>query len=312
MINIQRILCPIDLSVESDEALRYSLALTLAYEAKLILLYCKRPSSFSEWVNSSRARQLFEQSLLTHLDAQELRMLEWQSLVAEGDDVGLTITKEAAERNADLIVMRSRRRPNAAVLLGSTAETVSRSAPCPVLVTHPNQHEWVGLSTSEIDLQRVLVACDFSPDSNLALNYAISLAQEYQAEVHLLHVISKERQDDPEVAWTQVGVESLYKDVARRLQQAVPKEAFLWCHVVNVVRCGRPADEILAYAKEKEIDVVCMGASGAGFRLGTLLGSTVDRVLRRAPCPVFVARPIASGASTELSQSLRKTAQSLS
>jgi len=48
MIKIQRILCPTDLSVESDEALRYSLALALAYEAKLILLYCKRPSSVSD------------------------------------------------------------------------------------------------------------------------------------------------------------------------------------------------------------------------------------------------------------------------
>ena len=309
MINIQRILCPTDLSVESDEVLRYSLALALAYEAKLIRLYCKRPGSVSDWVNSSRAQQLFEQSVFTHLDANQLKMLDWEGVVAEDDDVGLTIIKEAVERNADLIVMRSRRRPRAAVLLGSTAETVSRSAPCPLLVTHPNEREWVDVSTSEIDLDRVLVAHDFSPDSELALSYAISLAQEYQAEVHLLHVISEGRQDEPEVAWTQVGVESLYKDVARRLQEAVPKEASLWCNVVNAVRRGRTAEEILAYAKEKEIDIVCMGASGAGFRLGALLGSTVDRVLRRAPCPVFVARPIAGGASTELSKLLHKTAQ---
>jgi nucleotide-binding universal stress UspA family protein len=309
MINIQRILCPTDLSVEADEALRYSLALALAYEAKLTLIYCKRPGSVSEWVNSSRAQQLFEHSLFGYLDAKELKALDWHGVVAEGDDVGLTITKEAAERNCDLIVMRSRRRPHTAVLLGSTAETVSRTAPCPVLVTHPNEREWVGLSTSEIDLQRVLVADDFSSDADVALKYGLSLAQEYQAEMHLLHVTGKERQYEPEVAWTRVGIESLYNDVAHKLQEAVPKEAYLWCNVVNVVRCGRPADEILAYAKEKEIDIVCLGASGVGFRLGTLLGSTVDRVLRRAPCPVFVARRTASVASTELSQSLRKTAQ---
>jgi nucleotide-binding universal stress UspA family protein len=305
MINIQRILCPTDLSVESDEALRYALALALAYEAKVVLLYCKGPSSISEWVNSSRAQKLFEQSLFTHLDTNELKLLDWEGVVAETDDVGLTITKEAADRKSDLIVMRSRRRPHAAVLLGSTAESVSRSAPCPVLVTHPNERDWVGLRPSEIDLKRVLVGYDFSRDSDLALNYAISLAQEYQSEVHLVHVIGKETED--EGGWTEGGVESLYRDVARRLQQVVPREAFLWCNVVNVVRRGRPADEIVAYAKEKEIDIVCLGASGAGFRLGTLLGSTVDRVLRRAPCPVFVARPLAVVASTELPQSLHKT-----
>jgi len=309
MINIQRILCPTDLSMESDEALRYALALASAYKAKLILFYCRRPSSVSEWVDSSRAEEQFKQSLFTHLDTDHLKALDWEGVIAESDEVDLAIGKVAAERSADLIVMRSRRRPHAAVLLGSTAETVSSRAPCPVLVVHPNEREWVGLSTNEIDLHRVLIAYDFSADSELALSYGISLAQEYQTEVHLLHILSKDRQDEPEVAWSQIGGESLYKDVARRLQQAVPKEAFLWCNVVNAVRCGRPADEILAYAKEKEIDIVCMGASGAGFRLGALLGSTVDRVLRRAPCPVFVARPMATAASTNVRQSLHKTTQ---
>jgi nucleotide-binding universal stress UspA family protein len=168
-----------------------------------------------------------------------------------------------------------------------------------VLVTHPDEREWVGLSTSEIDLKRILVAHDFSADAELALKYAFSLAGEYQAELHLVHVLSKEGHVEPEIAWAEGGVESLYTDVTRRLQEAVPKEAFLWCNIVNVVRSGRPADEILAYAKEKEIDLVCIGASGAGFRLGALLGSTVDRVLRRAPCPVFVARPVRTVASTE-------------
>jgi nucleotide-binding universal stress UspA family protein len=296
MINIQRILCPTDLSVESDEALRYAVALARAYKAKLILVYCKQPGSVAEWVNSFNAQRLFDQSLFTHLDANELKVLDWEGVVAEGDDVGFTITEEAAKRTADLIVMRSRRRPHAAVLLGSTAETVSRAAPCPVLVTHPSEREWVGFSTGEIDLHRVLVAHDFSPDSELALNYGISLAQEYQAEVHLLHVISNEEEEEPEVAWSHVGVESLYTGAARQLQQAVPKEALLWCKLVTAVRCGRAYEEVLAYAKEHQIDLICMGASGAGFSLSTLFGSNVDHVLRQAPCPVFVARPVKSAA----------------
>ena len=174
-------------------------------------------------------------------------------------------------------------------------------------MTHPNEREWIGPSTSEIALKRVLLSYDFSPDSDLALEYAISIAQQYQAELHLLHVIGKERYDQPEVTRTQTGTESPYRNVTLRLQQAVPKEAFLWCNVVPVVRCGRPAEEILAYAKEKEIDMVCMGASGAGFRVGAVLGSTVDRVLRRGPCPVFVVRPMQAVASTELSQSIAQT-----
>lgn len=222
---------------------------------------------------------------------KNLSKLDWEGLVAEKvDDIGKAIVREAAKHEVDLIVMRSRRRPHAAALLGSTAETVSRTAHCAVLVTHPQEREWVGFSTSEIDLHRVLVANDFSTDSELALKYGLSLAQEHQAELHLLHVISREDREEPEVAWSHVGSESQYTSVARQLQAAVPNEAFLWCKVVTAVSRGRAYQEIVAYAKEHEIDLICMGASGARFALSVLFGSNVARVLRQTPCPVLVAR----------------------
>ena len=291
MIKIERILCPTDLSTEADEALRYALALAKAYRAKLILVYCKEPGSLSDQTNGSEAPELFKLSLFTRLDANELKTLDWAGVVCEAENVGVTIVHEAQQWEADLIVMRSRRRPRAAVLLGSTAETVCRSAPCPVLVTHPNEVEWVGLSTEEIDLHRILIAHDFSSDSELALNYGCSLAQEYQAEAHLLHVLDSAGHLEPELAWSTTSG-SAYTAVASRLQRAIPKEAFLWCQVVNVVRCGKAHEEVLAYAKEHEIDLICIGASGSDWGLGKLFGSTVDRVLRQAPCPVLVCRPI--------------------
>jgi nucleotide-binding universal stress UspA family protein len=236
---------------------------------------------------------MFEQSLIDHLGLDKLADLNWEAIAIDNvENVGESIVHEAAAHIADLIVMRSRRRPHAAALLGSTAETVSRTAPCPVLITHPVEREWIDLSTREIKLHRVLVAHDFSTDSELALRAGLSLAQEYRADIHLLHVVTEQEEEEPEVAWSQVGLQSLYKTAAHQLHEAVPKEVFLWCNVVNAVRCGKPSEEILAYAKEHEIDLICMGASGAGFSLGQLFGSTVDRVLRQAPCPVFVARPV--------------------
>ena len=297
MIKIERILCPTDLSTEADEALRYALALTKAYGAKLKLVYCKEPGSVSDSVSASRAPDLFRLSLFTRLDANELKTLDWTGVVCEGDDVGVAIVNEAQKWNADLIVIRSRRRPRAAVLFGSTAETVCRSAPCPVLVTHPHEIEWVGLSTEEIDLHRILIAHDFSSDSELALNYGCSLAEEYQAEVHLLHVLDSAGHLEPELAWSTTSG-SAYTVVASKLQRAIPKEAFLWCQVFNVVRCGKAHQELLAYAKEHEIDLICMGASGSGWSLGKLFGSTVDRVLRQAPCPVLVCRPVKHDSSS--------------
>ncbi|HUE83066.1 MAG TPA: universal stress protein [Pyrinomonadaceae bacterium] len=297
MINIKRILCPTDLSLESDEALRYAIALACAYEAKLFPLYCKQANAEGNeeaGLQVDQTGSLFIDSLAAHLGLTSLCDLNWEGLVAENvSDVGKAIVQKARENKIDLIVMRSRRRPRAAAVLGSTAETVSRTAPCPLLVTHPHEREWVGLSTGQIDLHRVLVAYDFSADSKLALNYGISLAQEYQAELHLLHVLSQTEPSAPELAWAPGAMETAYTQAAQQLQRAIPQEVFLWCKVTSAVRHGKPHQQVLDYAKEQQIDLICMGASGSGFALGTLLGSTVDRVLRQAPCPTLVARPIA-------------------
>jgi nucleotide-binding universal stress UspA family protein len=297
MIKIKRVLCPTDLSTESDEALRYAIALARAYEAKLFLLHCSQAKSNGHETEIKTTRApisgLFAESIAPHLGLADLCDLDLEGLVVNDvENVGNAIVQEAVKNNIDLIVMRSRRRPRAAVLLGSTAETVSRFAPCPVLVTHPLEREWVGLSTGEIDLHRVLVAHDFSTDSELALNYGLSLAQEYQVEVHLLHVLATAGQEEPELAWSASSSGSAYTFVSRKLQQAIPKEAFLWCNCVNAVRYGKASDEIVAYAKEHEIDLICIGASGSDWSLGKLFGSNVDRVLRQAPCPVLIARPI--------------------
>ena len=104
-----------------------------------------------------------------------------------------------------------------------------------MLITHPLEREWVGFSTREIDLHRVLVAHDFSRDSELALNYGLSLAQEYQAEVDLLHVLATAGRGEPELAWSASSTGNAYTFVTHKLQQAIPKEAFLWCTVLT--RC---------------------------------------------------------------------------
>lgn len=297
MINIQRVLCPTDLTLESEEALRYAVALASAYRAKLFLLYCNEgnPAAFGK-EGSPVARDpecLFTASLAPHLGLNSFHDFDWQGLVREDvKNVGEAIVSEAGKHQIDLIVMRSRRRPRAAALLGSTAETVCRTAPCPVLVTHPLEREWVGFSTGEIDLHRVLVAHDFSRDAELALNYGLSLAQEYQAELNLLHVLPTAERQEPELAWSASSTGNAYTFVTHKLQQTIPKEAFLWCNCVNAVLCGKAADEIVAYAREREVDLICIGASGSGRILGKLFGSNVDRVLRQAPCPVLVARPI--------------------
>lgn len=291
-MRIERILCPTDLTPDSREALRYAAALSQAYDAQLIQIYCENSTHDGNGTPEGKPADLLEAALLEHANQKDLKMLGWKSIVVGCDDPGDCITREASRHRADLIIMRSRRRPHRAALLGSVAESVCRTAPCPVLVMHADEREWLAVGKRQIELKSLLVAYDFSDHSELALKLGLSIAQEYQAELHLLHVLPPFTLEEPEISWYPLGKEGVYHKAARRLQKAVPDEAHLWCKIKNVICEGQPYREIIHYAQRNEIDLVCLGAQGAGFGLMTLFGSNVDRVLRQAPCPVLVARPL--------------------
>lgn len=285
MINIKTILCPTDLSTYSGNAVRYALALSRTHDAELILLHC------TDGTDSEGELGLLESSLLEHINPSDLNGSRWRAVIAPAGDIDEQIMTHAQRERVDLIVMRSRRRPHRAALLGSTAESVCRSAPCPVLVMHNDEREFV-TNELRVDLQRVLVAYDFSDYSELALKYALSIAQEHEAELHLLHVLPPRSLNEPEIAWYPIKGESAYHAAARRLQRVVPAEVNLWCDVTTAVSEGQAYREILNYAEKNEINLISVGAHGAGFGMHALFGSNVDRVLRQAPCPVLVARPL--------------------
>ena len=292
-MRIECILCPTDLSPDSDEALRYAVALARGYNAELILLHCElEGEARTKSYTNEKAAETIREALMKYTGSPDLSGLDWRTLVVNCDDTGDAISREAAKYRTDLIVMRSRRRPHRAALLGSTAESVCRTAPCPVMVMHSDERDWVDGPESGIQLKRVLVAYDFSDYSELALNYSLSIAQEYQAELHVLHVLPPYSLNEPEISWYPLGKEGTYHKAARRLQKAVPAEAHLWCTIKHAVSEGHPYREILNYAEKNQIDLICLGAHGAGFGMQTLFGSNVDRVLRQAPCPVLVARPM--------------------
>ena len=274
MINIKRILCPTDLSPHSGKAVHYAAALARAHDAELVFFHCTPDIDGEEQLRAS----VLEQA--PSIDAR------WRLIAVTAGDIGEAIMMQAQVDSVDMIVMRSRRRPHRAALLGSTAESVCRGAPCPVLVMHNDEQEIVD------NPKRVLVAYDFSDYSELALKYGLSIAQEHQAQVHLLHVLPPRSVSEPEIAWFPVGGESAYHTAARRLQRVVPPEVNLWCDVKTAVSEGHPYREILNYAEKNEIDLISVGAHGAGFGMRALFGSNVDRVLRQSPCPVLVARPL--------------------
>ena len=296
ILNFERILCPVAQAHESDEGLRYAILIARSYGARLSVLTCNDGSSPGhETADAMRTgiKRAIEHSFVSLPGSADAVRLDWDLTVVNNNRPAEAINTEAAFQNADLIVMGSRSRSApSVVVLGSTAEAVCRTAPCSVLVTRLHARHDGTKTNGKLELKKLLVATDFSSYSELALQYGLSLAQEYQSELHLVHVITGARSTEAEISWTTQDTEGPYHAAARRLHESVPAEVHLWSNVTHAVREGKAYREIVSYAVEQDIDLICIGAHGEGFTLGALFGTNTDRVLRQAPCPVLVTRPV--------------------
>jgi nucleotide-binding universal stress UspA family protein len=141
-----------------------------------------------------------------------------------------------------------------------------------------------------INLKRVLVPTDFSESARHALRYGISFAREYEAELVLLHVVENltvgYASDLFPVPMAEVFDEiSGYARAELAKLAAGAKEKGL--SVRELVVQGKPSVEIVRVAREETADMIVLGTHGKGMLDKALFGSTAERVIRRAPCPVL-------------------------
>ena len=140
---------------------------------------------------------------------------------------------------------------------------------------------------------RILCGAEFSEPSDYAAGYALSLAQEANGRLTLLHVVDwmpdKNLAKFPEfepAAYREVVI----REARRRLEALVPEEARDWCEPDLWISCGKPYREILRIAAEEGSDLVVLGVHGRGPVDRLLFGSTTQHVVRQALCPVLTVR----------------------
>ena len=145
----------------------------------------------------------------------------------------------------------------------------------------------------KISLNRILFPTDFSPDADNALSYAISLAEEYGAELCLLHVVEDiviPAYFGPQVDAGYIPTVDLEAAAQAEIDKLLPEEAGRAYTVRRLLRRGAPYVEILAAAEDESADVIVMGTHGHGGFVHMLLGSTAERVVRKSSIPVLTIR----------------------
>lgn len=289
IMKIKKILAPIDFSEFSDHALSHALFLAEKQNAQLTLLHVyilhqenmNEESFVLEYEKFVKRKEEEIFGLLQeHNKKANVKGISIDSQVVRGFSAAGAILEYINEYEFDVVVMGTHGRTGLKKwLYGSVAEKIVRLSPIPVLTT-------IG-SIKKYAIDKILIPVDFSEYSKQAAKCAISLAQEYGSHLIFLHVI--DQNIHPSLFAS--GVTNIFQfDSELHGRSTTKLKEFAGISEENatfVTVSGKAHQEIVDYAKENEIDLILMATRGLSGLEHTLLGSTSERVVQLAHCPVL-------------------------
>lgn len=318
MPQVDHILVPIDLHDNADPVVAWAALMARAFHSRLTLLHVNEiieplkhhpvaqtepllgpAESLDAW-RSTYAQSA--QSMFARLTAQHCEGLSVATDIIEGR-ASISVLHYLDTHPAQLIVMGTHGRPwYQRVIMGSTAETILRTAPCPALIVHNEGKP--GLLPR---VRTLLLPTDFSVSGRVSEEWALQLAED--KEVILLHAVENPLLDvyDPdraEIDLRRIMEESRahpprsaqpFWDHAHRVAHAklsTLRQQFLGVHaqVEVMVREGPAAEDILRTAERRQVDLIIMSTHGRSGVRRLLLGSVAEKIIRSAPCPVLAVR----------------------
>lgn len=297
MLDIDTILFPTDFSSVAEDAFAHASHLALQCGAAIHVFNVVTPDERDdsnpmdflpvESADEGEMDDALPQRMEVHTVTQERGTVPVVYAQTDSASPKTAIVDHATEHEVDLVVMGTHGRKGVDRLLsGSVAEEVVRQAPCPVFTVPP-------LNGDEADtpIDRLLVPVDLSEQSTLVLDHASALAEAYSASIDLLHVVE-------EAAFpTAYGMDPLtpsQPDVQERGREALESMVADMNDLpepVNLhVLTGYAARDIVDFAKERAADLIVMATHGRTGLQRFLIGSVTEKVVRSAPCPVFIVK----------------------
>lgn len=322
-IQPKKILCAIDFSDSTDMVLQYGKSLANEFDGELCLCHVvsaaymvsSHITPYVDYTGIETERLDLAQKQLKDL-AEELDIE--CDIVVESGSPAEAIAQVAEQQGADMVLAATYGGSGIKrYLVGSVTDRLVKILSCPLMVLHPTDKNKQEVINGRIKLGRILVGCDFSQDSKLAFDWALSLAQEFQTQLYLAHVIRPGEhapvssldylrvQEGDMIGWNRsdflnlkAGPEKelqekkakLVSRIERQLLNMVPGDSRSWCSPVTVVLEGVPYQELIEYGQKKEVDLIVLGVRGHSLLETFLVGSTTDRVIGRAGCQVLAIR----------------------
>lgn len=294
-MTVQHILVPLDFSEFSNKALDYALDIAEKFQSQITLFHAivlfhddvdeeQRLQEYENWIK--RREQTIHHQMDNSLQKVKKRGITVSSLIRRGVNAADVILDYLSENSCDLVIMGTHGRTGLKhFLLGSVAEKIVRLSPVPVMTIHR--------SLQKFQISRILAPIDFSIYSKQAADDAIALAAHFESAIEFIHVI----EHDIHPSFYASGIESIFQldtglknRVLTNLKEFLADQLPANLHANYVVREGKAHKEIVDYAKEANTDLIVIATHGLTGLEYILLGSTSEKVVRTANCPVLVVK----------------------
>jgi nucleotide-binding universal stress UspA family protein len=288
-ISLNNILFLTDFSEPSEAALPFAADIARAYGSKVIALHVFSPvpylSATAELTETViEAEEETVKAAILRLEAQ-LTGIDYELIVERDGDIWAPVKQAIKEHKIDLLVLGTHGRTGAEkLLLGSVAEEIFRRRLIPSLTIGPGVR---GIPHTGGHFRRVLFASDFSSASLDAAPYAVSLAQENEARLLLLHVMRHAHKLEGN---GEKHFELSVAEAIHRLYETVPNDVQLHFPPEVAVEYGEAAKKIVEAAKQRDADLIVLGVRNASSAVTHLEASTAHKVVAHAACPVLTVR----------------------
>jgi nucleotide-binding universal stress UspA family protein len=290
LIQLKSILYPTDFSEPSELALPFAVALARRYGATVQALNVLTPHPFASTTPELTGMALDAERELAFASMRQLESqlagLQHHTVVERAFNVWDGVNQAIRDYSVDLIVLGTHGRTGAQrFLLGSVAEEIFRRSPRPVMTVGPS------VRTSSHNggrFHRIVFATDYSPSSVAAAPYAVSLAENNEARLVLLHVApmvaTRDSDRENEISVAEM-IHQLYDTVPAKAQLPIPPEV--------LIEYGKPAERIVEAAKHRSADLIVLGVRKAEGHLAAATHverAVAHHVVAHAPCPVLTVR----------------------
>lgn len=284
---LENILFATDFSDAAAQAIPYVKNIAEHYQSNIVALHVRPPlvnpmTQLSTWPIDVEAVRDMDADFRKELN-RAFAGYRAEIVIQEGEVVP-AVEAATDTHHVDLLVMGTRGRTGIGKLfMGSIAEDIFRNVTCPVLTVGPHASQ----RGRHGEFREILYATDFSPESEKVAGYALSLAQEFQARLVLLHVITEPKPGEL-IVWSDVQ-----ESAKKLLRSLVPEAAEPWCKAEFFVERGDAAERILDLANLRESDLIILGTQvetgmrGAATHLPIAIA---HRIVSRASCPVLTVR----------------------